>query len=172
MGRFTSIDDSGGGDGVEFYMTLPNGDQWGWQAKFYYPEPRLKFSNRKKAIKNSLTVACQKHPRLKKWILCTPTNFTPNGEQSWFENKLPESIPADMDVELEHLDDSEFSNWLSEPRFNGMRNYFFGELELTFDWFRTQVKKQIRTVQDKFNEVLHTETNVLEGYQVRSPRCC
>ena len=30
-GRFTSIDDSGGGDGVEFYLTLPNGDQWGWQ---------------------------------------------------------------------------------------------------------------------------------------------
>ena len=31
-GRFTSIDDSGGGDGVEFYVTLPGGDQWGWQA--------------------------------------------------------------------------------------------------------------------------------------------
>ena len=24
-GRFTSIDDSGGGDGVEFYLTLENG---------------------------------------------------------------------------------------------------------------------------------------------------
>jgi hypothetical protein len=160
MGRFTSIDDSGGGDGVEFYMTLSNGDQWGWQAKFYYPEPRLRFSNRKDAIKKSLTVACQKHPRLKKWVLCTPTNFTPNGELSWFENKLLESIPANMDVELEHFGDSEFNNWLSGPRFSGRRYYFFGELELNFDWFRTQVKKQIRTVQDKFNEVLHTETNI------------
>lgn len=160
MGRFTSIDDSGGGDGVEFYMTLPNGDQWGWQAKFYYPEPRLRFSNRKDAIKKSLRVACQKHPCLKKWILCTPINFTSNGEQSWFENKLLESIPANMDVELEHFGDSEFNNWLSEPRFSGRRHYFFGELELNFDWFRTQVKKQIKTVQDKFNEVLHTETNV------------
>ena len=28
-GRFTSVDDSGGGDGVEFYLTLENGDQWG-----------------------------------------------------------------------------------------------------------------------------------------------
>jgi len=160
MGRFTSIDDSGGGDGVEFYMTLPNGDQWGWQAKFYYPELRLSLSNRKEAIKKSLTRACQKHPRLKKWILCTPTNFTPNGEQFWFENKLLESIPANRDVELEHWGDSEFNNWLSEPRFRGRRHYFFEELELNFDWFRTQVKKQIKTVQNKFNEVLHTETNV------------
>lgn len=30
-GEFTYIDDSGGGDGVEFYMTMSNGDQWGWQ---------------------------------------------------------------------------------------------------------------------------------------------
>jgi len=33
-GKFTPIDDSGGGDGVEFYLTLPNGDEWGWQANF------------------------------------------------------------------------------------------------------------------------------------------
>ncbi len=41
-GILTSIDDSGGGDGVEFYLTLPNGDEWGWQAKFFYPYKRLK----------------------------------------------------------------------------------------------------------------------------------
>ena len=76
-GRFTSIDDSGGGDGVEFYLTLPNGDQWGWQAKFYYPDPRLSQSSRKSAIINSLKKACETHPRLKKWILCTPTNEVP-----------------------------------------------------------------------------------------------
>ena len=159
-GRFTSIDDSGGGDGVEFYMTLPNGDQWGWQAKFYHPNPRLSVSNRKQSINESLITSCQKHPRLKRWFLCTPSNFTPNGEQSWFDDTLLKSVPETMGVELVHWGDSEFNNWIREPRFGGIGHYFFGELELTFDWFHTQVKKQIRTVQDKFNEVLHTETNV------------
>ena len=28
QGVFTNIDDSGGGDGVEFYLTLKNGDIW------------------------------------------------------------------------------------------------------------------------------------------------
>lgn len=65
-GIFISIDDSGGGDGVEFYMALPNGDQWGWQAKFYHPDKRLSSSNRKKSIKESLKKACEVHPRLKK----------------------------------------------------------------------------------------------------------
>jgi hypothetical protein len=30
LGRFTSIDDSGGGDGVEFFLTMPDGTEWGW----------------------------------------------------------------------------------------------------------------------------------------------
>lgn len=159
MGRFTPIDDSGGGDGVEFYLTLPNGDQLGWQAKFYYPQRRLSYSNRKTSIKNSLTTACQTHPSLKKWILCTPTDFT-LGERAWFDNALPESIPEGKDIELEHWPDSDFNNWLRDPRFSGMPNYFFGELELDLNWFRAQVETQIDIIRDRFIEDLHVETNI------------
>ena len=128
-GRFTSVDDSGGGDGVEFYLTLENGDEWGWQAKFYYSQERLNYSNRKQSIIKSLKKACKTHPRLKKWFLCTPTNFTPKkgrsqGEQVWFDNTLRQSIPPNMDVDLEHWGDSDFNNWLSEPRFSGKRALF------------------------------------------------
>ncbi|MYG08234.1 hypothetical protein F4167_16805, partial [Candidatus Poribacteria bacterium] len=158
-GRFTSVDDSGGGDGVEFYLTLENGDRWGWQAKFYHPQKRLSESSRKRSITNSLKKACKIHPRLKKWILCTPTNFTPT-EQDWFENTLPESIPENMNVELEHCGDSDFHNWLSEPRFRGKLYYFFGELELDLDWFKRQFDKQVAGVGDKFDSSLHTETDV------------
>lgn len=155
-GSFTPIDDSGGGDGVEFYMTLPNGEQCGWQAKFYHPGMRLRDSNRKDSISNSLKVACQNHPHMKKWILCTPTKFT-KGEQSWIEDTLPKSIPKNMNVEIKHWSDSDFNTWLSEPRFSGKKNYFFGDLELTIDWFRTQVGKQI--INFEFNGALYTKTN-------------
>ena len=158
-GRFTSVDDSGGGDGVEFYMTLPNGDEWGWQAKFYHPERRLSVSSRKRSIKGSLEKACQTHTHLKKWILCTPSNFT-RPEQDWFENTLCQSIPENMSVELEHWGDSDFNAWLSEPRFSGKRNYFFGELELSIDWFQAQFDKQKASVGEKFRSSLHTETRV------------
>ena len=158
-GRFTSVDDSGGGDGVEFYLTLPNGDQWGWQAKFYQPGDRLSQSNRKQSITKSLKKACEIHPRLKKWFLCTATNFTPN-EQNWFDNTLSQSIPENMDVVLENCGDSEFNDWLSKPCFSGKRHYFFGELELNLDWFKRQFEKQMAGVGDKFDSSLHTETNV------------
>lgn len=158
-GRFTSVDDSGGGDGVEFYMTLPNGDEWGWQAKFYYPGFRLSVSKRKSSIQGSLAKACKVHSKLKKWFLCTPTNFTIN-EQAWFDRILPKSVLKKMEVEIIHWGDSDFNNWLNEPRFNGKKNYFFGELELNIAWFRTQVAKQIAGISNKFNPVLHIETNL------------
>ena len=163
-GRFTSVDDSGGGDGVEFYLTLPNGDQWGWQAKFYYPDKRLNDS-RKNAIFNSLKKSCEVHPRLKKWFLCTPTNFTPRkersqGEQVWFDNTLPQSIPENMNVKLEHWGDSDFNNWLSEPRFSGKLHYFFGELELNLDWFKTQFEIEKAELKKRYNSSLHTEIEV------------
>ena len=160
QGTFTRVDDSGGGDGVEFYITLPNGDQWGWQAKFYYdPTPRLSVSGRKRSIKDSLGKACQTHSRLKKWILCTPSNFTPK-EQIWFENTLCQSIPENMSVELEHWGDSDFNDWLSKPHFSGKWHYFFGGLELDINWFQTQFDKQMASVGEKFSPSLHTETLV------------
>jgi len=159
LGEFTSIDDTGGGDGVEFFLTLRDGTEWGWQAKFYYPQPRLDDS-RKRAITTSLTTSLTKHRKLKKWFLCTPTNFTvkgKNNELSWFNSKLKTLKPS---LEIEHWGDSELSDLLSEPRMVGKKLYFFGELELGSEWFRQQVEKQIANVSDKFFPKLHTETEV------------
>lgn len=158
-GSFTSVDDSGGGDGVEFYLTLSDRKQWGWQAKFYYPDLRLSVSNRKSSIIGSLKKACKEHPNLERWFLCTPTNLTTT-EKKWFDETLPRSIQDDFDIELFHWSDSDFSSWLSEPRFSGKRNYFFGELELDLNWFRRQHEKQIASIRNKFNPILHTESNV------------
>jgi hypothetical protein len=157
--RFTRIDDSGGGDGVEFYKVLANGDEWGWQAKFYYPELRLSQSNRKSSIEKSLTTSCTNHPRLKKWILCTPTNLTTD-ENTWFVQELKKKIPTNMTVELEHWGDSEFNDWIRQPRFAGIRSYFFGDLELTTDWFKKRFEDVSAIYKDKFNPTLHTPTSL------------
>ena len=65
-----------------------------------------------------------------------------------------------MDVELIHWGDSDFNDWMSKSRFSGKRHYFFGELELDLEWFKTQFEKQMVGVGEKFDSSLHTETNV------------
>lgn len=143
---------------------FPNGDQWGWQAKFYYPEARLTGS-RKTSIKESLQRACELHPNLKCWFLCTPGKLTPD-EQDWFDNKLRAAkhnrrpvVPDGHPVKLDNWTESDFIGWMSEERFAGIRLNFFGELELTKEWFRRQFEKQIEGVGDKFIPSLHTETD-------------
>ena len=61
--RIVPIDDSG--DGIDFYATFPDGAQWSWQAKFFYPNVRLTGS-RKTQVKKSLQKACDVHPDLAK----------------------------------------------------------------------------------------------------------
>lgn len=156
-GDFTSVDDSGGGDGVEFYLKTNSNEVWGWQAKFYVTG-RLD-SSRRRSIIGSLKKSCKVHPDLKKWFLCIPLDLTPN-EKEWFDNVLASNIPDDMEVELMFWGDSEFNYLLSKPELIGRKNYFFGELELTMDWFKNQVEQQLTTVKGKFNSVLHVETEV------------
>jgi hypothetical protein len=165
LGRFTSINDSGGGDGVEFYLTFPNGDQWGWQAKFYYPDGKLT-ANRKEKIKQSLKRSCEEHRRLKKWFLCTPKNLTREA-QKWFDGELLSAkieghrvVPRGRKVELENWGESDFIAWMREERFAGSKLYFFGELELSLRWFRLAFEKQLEGIRDKFEPKLHTETYV------------
>ena len=44
--------------------------------------------------------------------------------------------PFQRDIEIEHWGDSDFNNWLSEPRFSGKLYYFFRKLELDPAWLR------------------------------------
>ncbi len=168
-GIFTSIDDSGGGDGVEFYLTLPNGDEWGWQAKFFDGNGRLNESNRKNQIKTSLKTAIKKHPNLKKWFLCLKTNLTPNqkrknsmiqGELTWFNNTLIKEIPADMDLKLLHWGESDFNNFLR--KYPNIHNYFFSENLLTQNWFKNRYKIDVKKsqIKAKYESRIHISTEV------------
>ncbi|WP_050184068.1 NACHT domain-containing protein [Domibacillus robiginosus] len=156
-GIFTSVDDSGGGDGIEFYLTLPNGEEWGWQAKFYI-EGRL-VQGRKKSIVDSLKKSLVVHPNLKKWYLCVPMDLTV-GEKQWFDTTLKNIVPDGLEVELYFWGESEFNYFLGNPKFTGRKNYFFGDLELTIDWFRTQVSNQLSAIKGKYNPAVHTQTEV------------
>lgn len=157
LGPLTSIDDSGGGDGVEFYLTLSNGDEWGWQAKFFFPNGRLNVSNRKKQITDSLNRSLQNHPKLKKWFLCTPLDFDTN-EIEWFNSLKKEIAQRAPDLVFEHWDGRKFNSYVSLPKFDGIKNYFFGELELNFDWFKSEVNKQLSIVSANYILDLHVET--------------
>ena len=160
-GEFSSIDDSGGGDGVEFYLTLKTGKEIGWQAKFFPANARLNHGGRKKQIVSSLKRSCYLHPHLKEWILCTNSKFTKE-ELEYFKKVLLKEIPEGMNVKLVHWNENDFIYWTSQNKYSGIRNYFFGELEFDMDWIKNTFNNQLSIVKDKYEKNLHVETNLEE----------
>src|SRR5690554_6308599 len=55
--------------GVECYWVLPNGDEWGWQAKFFTSPPG---PTQWQQITDSVQTALEKRPRLKRYTVCMP----------------------------------------------------------------------------------------------------
>jgi len=175
-GKFTPIDGSGGDGGVEFYLNLDNGEYWGWQAKFFNNTARLKYSNRKTQIMNSLISSCKNYPELKKWFLCTNSDFT-DSEIDWYENKIKSNVRRikkykDLtDIEKEHVDnvlenlelvhwgETKFNHFCSLPECQGILNYFFGEFEINMDWFYDKFDL-FKTTDIEFLKELYVENNV------------
>jgi hypothetical protein len=157
-GTFISIDDSGGGSGVEFYLVRPNGGVWGWQAKFY---PHGRFTKTRRAqVKKSLAQSLKDHKKLEKWLLCSPTDFTTlgkNPEHKWFHEKLKKIAPG---TELIFWGERFLINQLATPKLLGRRLFFFGDLELSSQWCRNQVTGQLAAIGNKYLPGLHTQTTI------------
>jgi len=166
LGKFTPIDGSGGDGGVEFYLDLPNGKQWGWQCKFYFDNGRLNQSSRDSSIEGSLETACRNHLGLERWFLCTKTDLTTDslskkgkfskGERSWFATELPKKVPAGRSIALEHWGESAFLNFFRDPKHLGIRSFFFRELEFNQSWFRKRFEENFVKVSEKYDPDLHT----------------
>lgn len=157
-GQFTNIDDSAGGDGVEFYLTLHNGKEWGWQAKFFHPDKTLN-SSRKNQIKNSLKKAIEIHKNMEKWFLCTPHPFSPAGNK-WFKEELIKEIPANKHIELVHWEEGFFHSELLNPEKIGILKYFFGEDEFDITFFKNNFEEVKQIVGKKYIPELHSSSEI------------
>lgn len=161
----TSMDDSGGGDGVDFYLTYENGDIYGWQAKFF-ANNCLNEGGRKEQIKKSLQTAYDKHPNIKKWFLCSKGNLTPD-EKNWFDNDLPNSVkngktvlPLNHNIKLIHWGESELLTYLQVH--SNIYKFFFSEKILTFEWFENRYRLDIERTQikAKYMSKIHIQTDI------------
>ena len=54
--------------GVEGYCVLPNGDEWGWQAKYFSSLGSSQWTQ----IDSSVKTALSKHPNLTRYYVCVP----------------------------------------------------------------------------------------------------
>src|SRR5438034_3861460 len=79
--------------GVESYWVLPNGDEWGNQAKFFL---NALTDNQWGQIQDSFYNAVKRHPRLVKYTICIPQDRADPrlDHQRWFMDKWNERVAS------------------------------------------------------------------------------
>ena len=140
---FHRLDGSGGDGGVECYWTHPNGDEWGYQSKYF-------FQLDKEQLYNSVREALAVHPRLRKYVVCIPfdlagpTSRRGKSQVERWEEYVEEwrslALSMGMTVDFQRWTSTDMEERLFRtPNTSQRIKYWFGKEKLfDIDWFSKQ----------------------------------
>ncbi|MCX2429841.1 hypothetical protein OQX64_03750 [Pedobacter sp. GR22-10] len=110
------------------------------------------------------------HPGLELWFLCISMDLTPD-EKLWVNTELINEIPKGGKTKIVIWDESFLHGKINEPLFNGLKQSFFNELELSTEWFKNTFNKTFSIVKNKFDAILYVPNEHFEVYYVNPILC-
>ena len=152
--------------GVESYVVLENGDEYGWQAKFFQTLGSSQWTQ----IKNSFETAFETHPRLVKYYVCLPidradsrTHRRRSLMDRWNE-KVEEwtkhSEKKGRKIVFVYWGASELIEKLSQEKHAGRRYFWFNQEDLTDQWFSEKLKSSINDLGKRYTPELNFELEI------------
>jgi len=146
-GVFYRVEGKGGDEGVEALFVLPDGTEWGWQAKFF---PGRLNPSRWKQIRNSIDRALECHPNLRRYYVCLPINLTPSEIRKWEELKNEYRNRIQSELEFELWSASVLEDLLTRSENIGKYDFFFGELKLDKQWFQKKIEEARASLGERY----------------------
>jgi hypothetical protein len=162
---------AGGDGGVECIWRLPNGDEWGWQAKYIFNLQRVKA-----ALDESVATAIKLHPKLTQYFICLPFDLTG-----------PTARPGKS--QRERFDDYR-AEWEAHARAEGLRTsfslltpstllddlhsfdpeggrlrYWFDATVLGDDWFKRHLEEVKASAYPRYTPELRIQTPLAEALE-------
>lgn len=150
--------------GVECFWTMPNGEEWGWQAKFFLEVPGIP---QWQQLRDSFATALAKHPRLVRYWVCLPQNradprvpgrasFQDKWDQfgKWCRGQC---TVAGRTVVLEYWGDSEIFERLSRPVHRGRQLFWFDTERFTSAWFQQRLDEAVANAGDRYSPELNID---------------
>lgn len=155
--------------GVECFCVLPNGNEWGWQAKYFISPPtEVQWRQLDKSVRNAL----EKHPTLVRYFVCVPMDLPDarvSGQKSamerWDEHIQKWSGWArdiSRSIEFVWWGSSELVDLLSRQRENGRLLYWFGEVEFNQAWFGDRLGEAIEAAGPRYTTEIHVELDIAQ----------
>ncbi len=149
--------------GIECFWTLPDGSEWGWQAKFF---PSVPNDSQWRQIEKSVRTALEKHSKLTKYFICLPIDRPdPRNEENDMTQKWDAHVEKwstwakdkGMSVEFIYWGNHEISERLTREEHRGRRYFWFREETLSQGWFQSKLEATIQTVGPRYTPEINIE---------------
>ena len=158
--------------GLEWYVTLRNGVQWGWQAKFTFNIDTLL-----KLMEKSLKTVAEKRPKCRKLTFCIPFDLPDSpgkGQSKSARQKFEERkeswrnrIPGANRVRVELWSEGELLERLvGHPAQRGMEWFFWNKEVFSPNWCTQRVNIAVEATGGRYSPELHVDLPIaftLEG---------
>ena len=154
--------------GVECYCVLPDGSEWGWQAKYFFGLRSSQWSQ----IDRSIETALEKHPKLARYFVCAPMN-RPDSRRSGQTSSMARwragvakwqgwARARGMDVEFVWWGASELIERLSKPEHAGRLQFWFDVTAFDGSWFQERLKEAIVAAGPRYTPELHIDLPIAQ----------
>ncbi len=157
--------------GVEWYATLPDGTEWGWQAKHVHGIDALLT-----AMTDSVKRVAKERSTLRKltfvisWNLSTGRATRKNGrviksQRQKYEEKVTtwqQTIAGSEKIEFDLVQASDLLNELAKPEHRGRSWFWWDNLVLGPYWLAAQYKQQVAAASQKYRPDLQVDVPIQE----------
>jgi hypothetical protein len=156
--------------GVEAYCVLNNGDEYGWQAKYFSSMGNSQWNQ----LNESFQTAFRTHPNLTKYYICIPLDRQDprREEQVWFMDRWNEKVKEwekyaqekGRLVSFEFWGSSELIHRLSQRKHAGRTLFWFSQHEFSDEWFKKHVEYSINNLGKRYTSELNIELEIAKSF--------
>jgi hypothetical protein len=180
--EFRRVEGAGGDGGVEAYWKKADDREIGYQAKYFLRTGDIDWGQ----IDESVAQAIQTHEKLEKYVVALPCDLTDRsgkkeqsktGWEHWKTHvakwKKQAAEQDNSSIQFNVWSQSELLTRLTKPTAEGLRQYWFGEVEFSQRWFREHVREGIVSLDERFHPEDHVDVRIQKLFSViaRHPSC-
>ena len=153
--------------GVECYCILPDGSEWGWQAKYFHTMGTSQWSQLDKSVKTAL----DNHSKLVRYFVCVPLDRPDarKGQKSAMQrwNERVEKWEGwaqerDMCVEFVWWGSSELIERLSQNEHIGRMYFWFGQRGFDNEWFQARLDEAVEAAGPRYTPEIHVDLPIAQ----------
>lgn len=171
--EFRRIEGAGGDGGIEAYWLLSDGSKIGYQAKYHLKAGDIDWAN----IDDSVERALQAHPSLTKYVVALACDLTDKtgkkgaGKRGWDHWETHKAtwtsyVPPGHTVEFIPWTASDLTNRLSQANAEGLKRYWFGDVEFSPSWLSEKVEWAVKSLDERYHPDDHVEVGIERLFKI------